>query len=126
MGKRRAAWLVLLENVTGFLTSHGGKDFRVAMLELNRLGYGVDPFIIDALHFVPQSRPRLFVVGELGMENRDRKATAGRGLSTKRRKMRRSLKARFDHAHSPISSLQIQTSTGDCVNYPRCLSAPDV
>ena len=64
MGKRRPR-LVLLENVTGFLTSHGGKDFRAAMLEINRLGYGVDPFIIDALHFVPQSRSRLFVVGEL-------------------------------------------------------------
>lgn len=64
MEKRRPR-LVLLENVTGFLTSRGGKDFRAAMLELNHLGYGVDPFIIDALRFVPQSRSRLFVVGEL-------------------------------------------------------------
>src|SRR5438093_1520433 len=51
MRKRRPR-LVLLENVTGFLTSQSGKDFRVAMLELNRLGYAVDPFVIDALHFV--------------------------------------------------------------------------
>jgi DNA (cytosine-5)-methyltransferase 1 len=64
MGKRRPR-LILLENVTGFLTSAGGKDFRAAMQDLNRLGYAVDPFVIDALHFVPQSRPRLFVVGEL-------------------------------------------------------------
>lgn len=64
MRKRRPR-LFLLENVTGFLTSNGGKDFRSAMQELNRLGYVVDPFIIDALHFVPQSRLRLFVVGEL-------------------------------------------------------------
>lgn len=55
--------IVLLENVVGFLTSHGGQDFRKAMLALNRLGYGVDPFILDAKWFVPQSRPRLFVVG---------------------------------------------------------------
>jgi len=61
MGKRRPP-LVLLENVTAFLTSHGGSDFRQAMLELNRLGYSVDPFILDAKWFVPQSRPRLFVV----------------------------------------------------------------
>ena len=64
MRKRRPR-LILLENVTGFLTSRSGKDFRAAMLELNQLGYAVDPFIIDALHFVPQSRSRLFVVGEL-------------------------------------------------------------
>jgi DNA (cytosine-5)-methyltransferase 1 len=55
--------MVLLENVTGFLTSHDGNDFRDALLALNRLGYGVDAFIIDAVRFVPQSRQRLFVVG---------------------------------------------------------------
>ena len=62
MGDRRPP-LVLLENVTGFLTSHKGRDFREAMLALNGLGYTVDPFIIDAARFVPQSRQRLFVVG---------------------------------------------------------------
>jgi DNA (cytosine-5)-methyltransferase 1 len=55
--------MVLLENVTGFLTSHDGNDFRDALLALNRLGYAVDALIIDALRFVPQSRQRLFVVG---------------------------------------------------------------
>jgi DNA (cytosine-5)-methyltransferase 1 len=55
--------LVLLENVTGFLSSHGGRDFEQALLALNRLGYAVDAFILDAVHFVPQSRQRLFVVG---------------------------------------------------------------
>lgn len=55
--------MVLLENVTGFLTSHDGNDFRDACLALNELGYSVDAFIIDAVHFVPQSRQRLFVVG---------------------------------------------------------------
>ncbi len=34
--------LVLLENVSGFLTSHGGKDFKDALLALNGLGYSVD------------------------------------------------------------------------------------
>ncbi len=55
--------LVLLENVAGFLTSHGGEDFRDALLALNELGYAVDAFIVDAARFVPQSRVRLFVVG---------------------------------------------------------------
>ena len=61
MGDRRPP-MVLLENVTGFLTSHDGNDFRDALLALNRLGYAVDAFIIDAVRFVPQSRQRLFVV----------------------------------------------------------------
>lgn len=54
--------LVLLENVPGFLTSHGGRDFQSALLAMNRLGYGVDAFVLDAASFVPQSRMRLFVV----------------------------------------------------------------
>lgn len=62
--------MVLLENVAGFLTSHGGKDFREALLALNSLGYSVDAFILDAAHFVPQSRQRLFVVGSLGTDVR--------------------------------------------------------
>jgi DNA (cytosine-5)-methyltransferase 1 len=62
LGERRPP-LVLLENVTGFLTSHRGADFRLAMEELNRLGYSVDAFILDAACFVPQSRQRLFVIG---------------------------------------------------------------
>jgi DNA (cytosine-5)-methyltransferase 1 len=62
LGQRRPP-MVLLENVTGFLTSHDGNDFRDALVALNRLGYAVDAFIIDAVRFVPQSRQRLFVVG---------------------------------------------------------------
>lgn len=54
---------VLLENVLGFATSHGGADLRAAVFELNRLGYSCDLVAIDARHFVPQSRPRMFIVG---------------------------------------------------------------
>ena len=64
MGARRRPQLVLLENVTGFLTSNDGEDFKDALLALNRQGYAVDTFIIDAGHFVPQSRQRLFVIGQ--------------------------------------------------------------
>ena len=62
MGRRKPP-IVLLENVTGFLSSHNGNDFQDACVALNELGYAVDAFIIDAVHFVPQSRQRLFVVG---------------------------------------------------------------
>lgn len=70
--------LVLLENVTGFLTSHGGADFRAAAAALNSLGYAVDAFVLDAKWFVPQSRPRLFVVGDAinsGMRHRIAKSS---------------------------------------------------
>jgi DNA (cytosine-5)-methyltransferase 1 len=61
MGDRRPP-LVMLENVVGFLMSHGGRDFEQALLALNELGYTVDAIILNAVHWVPQSRPRLFVL----------------------------------------------------------------
>ena len=61
MENRRPS-LLLIENVTGFLTSNNGVDFENALTALNRLGYSVDPFVIDAAQFVPQSRQRLFIV----------------------------------------------------------------
>jgi DNA (cytosine-5)-methyltransferase 1 len=64
LGPRRPP-LVLLENVPGFLTSHGGADFSRALQALDTLGYAVDVFQLDAAHFTPQSRRRLFVVGAL-------------------------------------------------------------
>jgi DNA (cytosine-5)-methyltransferase 1 len=62
MGDRRPP-LILLENVAGLLTSNNGRDFRDALAALNQQGYAVDAFIINAVHFVPQSRVRLFIVG---------------------------------------------------------------
>lgn len=56
--------LILLENVVGFLMSHGGRDFEAAMLELNELGYSIDVMIVNASHFTPQSRPRMFIIGK--------------------------------------------------------------
>lgn len=54
---------VLLENVAGFATSRDGKDVRAALVELNQLGYTCDVFTVDARHFVPQSRSRMFIIG---------------------------------------------------------------
>jgi DNA (cytosine-5)-methyltransferase 1 len=59
----RAPRAVLIENVIGFLSSYDGKFFRIALGQLADLGYSVDAFIVDAKHFTPQSRPRLFIVG---------------------------------------------------------------
>jgi DNA (cytosine-5)-methyltransferase 1 len=60
MGRRRPE-SVLLENVVGLLTSNNGRDLRAIILSLNELGYGCDVLAVDAAHFVPQSRPRLFI-----------------------------------------------------------------
>lgn len=73
--KDRKPRLVLLENVVGFLQSHRGKDFEQATLALNKLGYSVDAFILNAVHWTPQSRARLFIVGTLD-ENPDRNSLA--------------------------------------------------
>lgn len=55
--------VVVLENVVGLATSHGGDDLAAAVRAFNELGYSVDVLAIDARRFVPQSRPRLFLVG---------------------------------------------------------------
>jgi DNA (cytosine-5)-methyltransferase 1 len=68
LGNRRPP-MVMLENVVGFLQSHGGKDFETALLALNELGYTVDAFILNAVHWVPQSRARLFVVAKTAPTN---------------------------------------------------------
>lgn len=61
LGDRRPR-LVLLENVVGFLMSHGGRDFETALQALNELGYAVDAVILNAVRWTPQSRARLFVI----------------------------------------------------------------
>jgi DNA (cytosine-5)-methyltransferase 1 len=61
--QQRAPKVVVLENVTGALTSHSGKDFRTIIGDISRTGYQVGALVMDAVHFLPQSRPRLFIVG---------------------------------------------------------------
>lgn len=55
--------VLTLENVVGLATSHSGEDLAAAITEMNNLGYSVDVLTLDARWFVPQSRPRLFLVG---------------------------------------------------------------
>ena len=58
----RKPGLIVLENVYGALRSHGGKDFAAIAKALVKGGYRFGPMIMDACHFLPQSRPRLFIV----------------------------------------------------------------
>ena len=54
---------IVLENVCGLLTSHGGRDFAAICEAVAGAGYWFGALVIDAQHFLPQSRPRLFIVG---------------------------------------------------------------
>lgn len=58
----RAPKLLALENVCGALTSRGGEDFSAIGRALSEAGYRFGAMVIDAASFLPQSRPRLFIV----------------------------------------------------------------
>ncbi len=58
----RAPKTIVLENVCGALTSHGGKDFTAICKALAEGGYKFGALVIDAALFLPQSRPRLFII----------------------------------------------------------------
>lgn len=54
--------LLALENVVGLLSANGGNDFRSLCGALSEIGYRFGAIVADASHFVPQSRPRVFIV----------------------------------------------------------------
>lgn len=58
----RAPRLLVLENVGGALSSRSGRDFEALCGALADLGYLYGALTLDAVHFVPQSRPRVFFV----------------------------------------------------------------
>lgn len=59
----RGPRIIALENVCGTLTSHNGKDFEAICKTFADAGYRYGALVINAQLFVPQSRPRLFVIG---------------------------------------------------------------
>lgn len=63
MANGRSPKIIALENVNGTLTSHNGDDFIAIAKTFSEAGYRYGAIVIDAKLFVPQSRPRLFVVG---------------------------------------------------------------
>ena len=59
--------VVVLENVPGLLSSHGGRDFGIILSTLAEFGYGVAWRVLDSQFFgVPQSRRRLYIAGYTG------------------------------------------------------------
>lgn len=54
---------IVLENVHGLLSSHGGRDFTVVLKALDELGYGVAWRVLNSKDFgVPQQRRRVYIV----------------------------------------------------------------
>ncbi|MFB7720182.1 DNA cytosine methyltransferase [Nocardia sp. NPDC056100] len=60
--QQRAPRLVVLENVVGALTAGKGQDFVTLGNMLAESGYRFGAVVINAEHWVPQSRPRLFII----------------------------------------------------------------
>jgi DNA (cytosine-5)-methyltransferase 1 len=54
--------IVVLENVLGLLTINGGEEFKAVVVALDRLGMRAGAIVLDARHFLPQSRPRVFII----------------------------------------------------------------
>ncbi|MFM1976840.1 MAG: hypothetical protein RL145_1686 [Pseudomonadota bacterium] len=54
--------VVVLENVKGLLSSHKGQDLAAIFSALGDLGYKAGCLEMDAAWFLPQSRPRIFIM----------------------------------------------------------------
>ena len=62
----RGPKMIALENVYGAITSNGGRDFATLAAAFSGLGYRFRAVFVDAVHFLPQSRPRFFMIGVRG------------------------------------------------------------
>lgn len=103
--------VVVLENVHGLLTSHGGRDFAVVLKTLDDLGYGVAWRVLNSQHFgIPQSRRRVYVVGV----HRDARS-AGKILLEPECSSRNSKASGSD---GPKTASLFQTILGDFVKGP--------
>jgi len=54
--------ILLIENVAGLLTANKGKNYVKLHHALLDMGYKSGAMMIDAVRFVPQSRPRVFII----------------------------------------------------------------
>lgn len=54
--------ILLLENVTGLLSTNRGDNYRSLHMALVERGYTCGAIVLNASHFVPQSRPRVFII----------------------------------------------------------------
>ncbi|MEM6441369.1 MAG: DNA (cytosine-5-)-methyltransferase, partial [Pseudomonadota bacterium] len=62
----RAPRTLAIENVVGLASANGSEDFATLTAALASAGYRWDAHVVDAAWFLPQSRPRLFVIAWQG------------------------------------------------------------
>lgn len=55
--------LIVIENVCGMVTSRDGRDFDAICDAMDKCSYKMGAIVIDASLFLPQSRPRVFLIG---------------------------------------------------------------
>jgi DNA (cytosine-5)-methyltransferase 1 len=73
----RAPKIIVVENVVGLLNSHAGADFVALCAALAKADYRFGAIEVDAAHFVPQSRPRVFIIAALEPPKRLTTSTIG-------------------------------------------------
>lgn len=54
--------ILVAENVSGLVSVNGGSQYRILHEALRARGYQVGAVLLDAIRWVPQSRPRVFVI----------------------------------------------------------------
>ena len=65
--------ILFLENVKGLLNHDNGRTFATILLSLYELGYFVEWQVLNSKHYgVPQNRERVFIIGHLGGEPRQK------------------------------------------------------
>ncbi len=57
----RKASVLVAENVVGLLSAADGENYRVLHRELVKRGFKVGALVLDAVEFLPHSRPRVFI-----------------------------------------------------------------
>jgi DNA (cytosine-5)-methyltransferase 1 len=77
---RASPQVLVAENVIGLVSAAGGAHYRALHSALRKREYQIGAFVLDAIHWVPQSRPRVFVVAvKQGVEIPPELVSAGPG-----------------------------------------------
>lgn len=128
--------IVCLENVTGLMAADGGGAIKAIEQSFKEIGYGLHIYEIDAIHFVPQSRPRIFIVAALGVacfpklpplprRNTSLSEILEDGAEWEAIKLTQGMLARMAPAHltrvaeSPVAAMSYRTRNIDGVKTPR-------
>jgi DNA (cytosine-5)-methyltransferase 1 len=72
IAKEKKPQYLLLENVAGLLTNDNARTFTKILIELHEIGYDVEWQLINSKYFVPQNRPRVFIIGHLRGKSKPR------------------------------------------------------